>query len=158
MKRTLLISTLIAGTTLVGACSTFGARDGHGGHHAEFKAMREASIAACTGKAEGDKVTVKNMKGTDITALCMKSPRKDDGKLHAMPEQMVERFKAAQAACVGKSEGDAVQIKGKNNEDLNAKCVKHDEQLFAHPKFDKKHSPHGMGDMGKATPADAPKP
>ncbi len=151
MKRTLLIATAVASSTVLAACGSMG--EGRYGDKQQRQAMHQAAIAACEGKAEGDKVTLKGMHG-DMAALCMKSPKHDDGKLHAMPEQMMAMFKAAKEACIGKAEGDAVQFKGKDNQPIDATCKKHDDELFAHPNH------HGMGqhDRMMEPPVNQPKP
>ncbi len=151
MKRSILIASLIAASAVLVACGSMGDKNsfrGDKGQQGKFKAARQASPAACKGKAEGDKVTVKGMNGENVTALCMEMPqgRNKDmaGKLHAVPEQMIERFKAAKAACTGKSEGDSVQLTGKGTDSIAATCVKRDNELVARPNRMNNQSMHRM--------------
>ena len=117
MKRSLIITSLLVSTLVLGACGTMGDRDGarRGHHHGGHDAMRQASIAACEGKSEGASVKLSAPDGKEISAVCMKSPKDLEGKLHAMPEQMVARMNASKDACVGKSEVGGFQRQHENH-------------------------------------------
>lgn len=140
MKRTLIIGSLLTSLVLA-ACGTTGngggerMGQGHRGH-GESDGMRQAAIAACEGKIEGARVTLMSPNGESIAAVCGQPPmNKGDGKLVAMPERMLQQMQAAKAACVGKQEGDTVQLSDMRDsgKTMSATCVKHGDQLLAHP-------------------------
>jgi hypothetical protein len=140
MKRTVLITSLITASLTLAACGTMGDRDGGSrGHrgHGDFKAMRQAAIAACQGKAEGTQVSITDPQGKVISGVCVKTPQ---GELHAMPEAMLARMQAAKQACAGKSAGDTVQITDFKDasKTIDATCSVHGDNLVAHPKHMKK--------------------
>ena len=135
MKRTILMTSIIAASLALTACGTMGDRDGgprgQRGHGND--AMRQVAAAACQGKSEGAQVSLTNPKGQSMSAVCMMTPK---GELSAMPEQMVARIKAAKQACVDKAAGDSVQIADFKDasKTMDATCTQHGDALYAHPK------------------------
>lgn len=134
MKHTALISTLIAAGTLLAACGTMGntqSRHWRGEHEGNRDAMRQAAVAACANKTEGTAVTLSNPHGESIAATCVQSPRTKE--LVAMSNQMLERMRAMESACVGKKAGDSVKIASHRSADqsLMATCEMHGDKLMA---------------------------
>ena len=134
MKRTLLISSLIAAGTILAACGSMdnqqgrrGGPDGSGNRDA----MRQAAVAACVNKTEGTAVTLTNPRGGSVDATCMKSP--SSGELEAMPNQMIEHMRAMEQACVGKNAGDKVTVSNPNNpgQSTPATCELRNGKLMA---------------------------
>ncbi len=135
MKRTLLISSLIATASILAACgsmndqqSTRGRNGPDGGHRSE---MHQAAIAACENKTEGAAVTLTTPRGDTINAMCMKSPR--NGQIHAMPNQMIEHMRLMEQACVGKKDGDTVNMTSPRNpsQSVTATCEMRYGKLMA---------------------------
>ena len=152
MKRTILMTSIIAASLTLAACGTMGDRDGgpHGQRGHGNDGMRQAAAAACQGKSEGAQVSLTNPKGQSMSAICVMTPK---GELHAMPEQMVARMTAAKQACVGKAAGDTVQIAGFKDasKTMDATCIQRGDTLIAQPKGMKKGG-HGKNGSSKGTP------
>lgn len=126
MKRSLLITSLIATATILAACGSMnnpqerrGRGDADRGNHA---AMHQAAIDACVNQAEGSAVTLKTPRGETIEAICAPSPL--DGQLQAMPKPMLEHIRAMEQICVGKKAGDSVTVPNPRNANasINATC------------------------------------
>lgn len=132
MKRTLLISSVIAVGTILAACSSM---DNQSGRHAHGdgnrEAMRQAAVAACVNKTEGTAVKLTTPRGESLDATCTQSPR--TGELQAMPNQMLERMRAMEQVCVGKKAGDSVNIINPHGEGktLTATCEMRGDKLMA---------------------------
>ena len=132
MKRTLLISSLIAAGTILAACGSMDNPSGRRGHgDGNREAMRQAAVAACVNKAEGTAVTLTTPRGENLDATCTQSPR--TGQLQAMPNQMLERMRAMEQACVGKKSGDSVNITSPRNASttIPATCEMRGDKLMA---------------------------
>ena len=134
MKHTLLISSLIAAGTLLAACGSMdnqSGRRGHGPNDGNRDAMRQAAVAACANQAEGTAVKLTTPRGENLDATCTKSPR--TGELQAMPNQMLERMRAMEQACVGKNAGDKVTVSNPNNpgQSTPATCELRNGKLMA---------------------------
>ena len=114
MKRTLLISSLIASGTILAACGSMDNQSGRRGYgDGNRDAMRQAAVAACVNKTEGTAVKLTTPRGESLDATCTQSPR--TGQLQAMPNQMLERMRAMEQACEGKKAGDTVNITSPRN-------------------------------------------
>ena len=134
MKHTLLISSLIAAGTLLAACGSMdnqSGRRGHGPNDGNRDAMRQAAVAACANQAEGTAVKLTTPRGENLDATCTKSPR--TGELQAMPNQMLERMRAMEQACVGKKAGDNVTITSPRDasKTMPATCEMRGDKLMA---------------------------
>jgi hypothetical protein len=138
--RTKIISlfTVIAAASSVAAY----AKNNDKMHGAINAATHEAAVSACAGKAEGTEIRFDHPMWGAVDAVCAKAPR--DNRLHAMPAKMVAHIQASQAACVGKQEGDAVQMTSMfdSSKQVEATCRKTGDTLAAHPKGMKKNKPH----------------
>jgi hypothetical protein len=112
-------------------------------HGAMKAAKHEAAVSACAGKTEGAVIRFDHPVWGAVDAVCAKNPR--DNTLHAMPAKMVAHIQASQAACVGKKDGDAVQVTSMMdaNKQLEATCTKMGDTLAAHPKGMKHGKRHG---------------
>ena len=97
-------------------------------------AQHEAAVSACAGKIEGAVIRFDHPVWGAVDAVCAKNPR--DNTLQAMPAKMVAHIQASQAACVGKKEGDAVQMTSMldSSKQVEATCRKTGDTLAAHPK------------------------
>ena len=117
-------------------------------HGAMKAAKHEAAVSACAGKTEGAVIRFDHPVWGAVDAVCAKNPR--DNTLQAMPTKMVAHIQASQAACVGKKEGDAVQMTSMldSSKQVEATCRKTGDTLAAHPngmKNNKHHDQmHGM--------------
>ncbi len=132
MKRTLLISSLIAAGTILAACGSMDNQSGRRGHgDGQRDAMRQAAVAACVNQTEGTAVKLTTPRGESMDATCTPSPR--TGELRAMPNQMLERMRAMEQACVGKQVGDNVSITSPrdNSKTMNATCQMRGDKLMA---------------------------
>ena len=135
MKRTLLISSLLATASILAACGSMDnnqAGRGRGGHEGGHRdAMRQAAVTACANQTEGSAVTLTSPRGETINATCMKSPR--SGEMQAMPNQMVEHMRAMEQACVGKKAGESFQLSSLRdpNQSMTATCELRNGKLMA---------------------------
>ena len=113
MKRTLLISSLIASGTILAACGSMDNQSGRRGYgDGNRDAMRQAAVAACVNKTEGTAVKLTTPRGESLDATCTQSPR--TGQLQAMPNQKLERMRAMEQACEGKKAGDTFALGNEN--------------------------------------------
>ena len=158
MKRTVLISSLIATAAILAACSTDQqSRRGPGHRDGGNDAMRQAAVAACVNKAEGTRVTLTTPRGESFDATCTKSPRGND--LVAFPDKMLQAKQVMIDACVGKKEGDSVTLTSPrdNTKTIGATCKKRGDQMMAdveRPR-DARKGPDGRGGPQKS-PKQAP--
>ena len=124
MKRTLLISSLIASGTILAACGSMDNQSGRRGYgDGNRDAMRQAAVAAC--------VKLTTPRGESLDATCTQSPR--TGQLQAMPNQKLERMRAMEQACEGKKAGDTVNITSPRNASttIPATCEMRGDKLMA---------------------------
>ena len=118
MKNIRFVLFVVATVALLTSCGT---TRGHGN---DFDNV----TSACVGKVEGDKVTVKGMRGeADMQATCKISPR--NGRLFPMPDTMTSFIDTLKTACVGKNEGDVVQVTNPKGRIIDAVC-KHENNMF----------------------------
>ena len=132
MKRTLLISSLIASGTILAACGSMDNQSGRRGYgDGNRDAMRQAAVAACVNKTEGTAVKLTKPRGESLDATCTQSPR--TGELQAMPNQKLERMRAMEQACEGKKAGDTVNITSPRNASttIPATCEMRGDKLMA---------------------------
>ena len=132
MKRTLLISSLIAAGTMLAACGSMDNQSGRRGYgDGNRDAMRQAAVAACVNKTEGTAVKLTTPRGESLDATCTQSPR--TGQLQAMPNQKLERMRAMEQACEGKKAGDTVNITSPRNASttIPATCEMRGDKLMA---------------------------
>ena len=132
MKRTLLISSLIASVTNLAACGSMDNQSGRRGYgDGNRDAMRQAAVAACVNKTEGTAVKLTTPRGESLDATCTQSPR--TGQLQAMPNQKLERMRAMEQACEGKKAGDTVNITSPRNASttIPATCEMRGDKLMA---------------------------
>ena len=132
MKRTLLISSLIAAGTILAAGGSMDNQSGRRGYgDGNRDAMRQAAVAACVNKTEGTAVKLTTPRGESLDATCTQSPR--TGQLQAMPNQKLERMRAMEQACEGKKAGDTVNITSPRNASttIPATCEMRGDKLMA---------------------------
>ena len=132
MKRTLLISSLIASGTILAACGSMDNQSGRRGYgDGNRDAMRQAAVAACVNKTEGTAVKLTTPRGESLDATCTQSPR--TGQLQAMPNQKLERMRAMEQACEGQNAGDTVNITSPRNASttIPATCEMRGDKLMA---------------------------
>ena len=132
MKRTLLISSLIASGTILAACGSMDNQSGRRGYgDGNRDAMRQAAVAACVNKTVGTAVKLTTPRGESLDATCTQSPR--TGQLQAMPNQKLERMRAMEQACEGKKAGDTVNITSPRNASttIPATCEMRGDKLMA---------------------------
>ena len=132
MKRTLLISSLIASGTILAACGSMDNQSGRRGYgDGNRDAMRQAAVAACVNKTEGTAVKLTTPRGESLDATCTQSPR--TGQLQAMPNQKLERMREMEQACEGKKAGDTVNITSPRNASttIPATCEMRGDKLMA---------------------------
>ena len=132
MKRTLLISSLIASGTILAACGSMDNQSGRRGYgDGNRDAMRQAAVAACVNKTKGTAVKLTTPRGESLDATCTQSPR--TGQLQAMPNQKLERMRAMEQACEGKKAGDTVNITSPRNASttIPATCEMRGDKLMA---------------------------